>query len=112
MVLLYNTTAPYTAVTTLHTTLHFSTLYNMKCCLVYSVQYCVACRLARVLGLGLIVCVGQSVEKLQRLSGKSSAGRESEAEGFSEQFVRLWVPRGAGTDAPKGVVLKSSRKPQ
>ena len=63
---------------------------------------------------------------------KTSPGGESEAEGFSkgkpkafrlsrggsftdnpkafQQFVRLWFPRGAGTDLPKGVVWKKFKK--
>ena len=65
--------------------------------------------------------MGQTVEKPQGLSGKTSPWGESEAKGFSEnpeafrlsrgrsfsdnpkafqQFVRLWFSRGAGTDLP------------
>ena len=62
--------------------------------------------------------LGQTVEKPQGLSGKTSPGGESEAEAFRlsqggsftdnpkafQQFVRLWFPIGAGTDLPKCVV--------
>ena len=76
--------------------------------------------------------MGQTVEKPQGLSGKTSPGGESEAKRFSkgnpeafrlsrggsftdnpkafQQFVRLWFPRGAGTDLPKCVVWKNFKK--
>ena len=76
--------------------------------------------------------MGQTVEKPQGLSGKTLPGGESAPSGLPsenpeafrlsrgvsstdnpkafEQFVRLWFPRGAGTDLPKGFVWKKFKK--
>ena len=57
--------------------------------------------------------LGQTVEKPQGLSGKTSPGGESEDEGFSEgkpEGAARGFPRGAGTVLPKGVVWNNFKK--